>query len=95
MNAIAATDRPALTSDEDNLLYQVANNGAVQARLTAEASVAGDRKIALNQSMSNVAGADLTQTLVQLSQTQNAYQAALQSSANILQLQQYLLSYLP
>jgi len=42
-----------------------------------------------------VAGADMTQTLVQLNQAQNAYRAALQSSATILQLQSSLLAYLP
>lgn len=94
-NAVATVDQPALSKDEDNIIYQVAGNGAVQAQLDAESSIAQSRSSSLQDSISKVAGADLTQTLVQLSQTQNAYQAALQSSANILQLQQYLLNYLP
>jgi flagellar hook-associated protein 3 FlgL len=93
--AVASKDQPALTNDENNIIYQAATNGAVQSRLDAEASLATARKTSLQQSISNVAGADMTQTLVQLSQTQNAYQAALQTSSSILQLQQSLLAYLP
>ena len=93
--AVASKDQPALTNDENNIIYQAATNGAVQSRLDAEASLAAARKTSLQQSISNVAGADMTQTLVQLSQTQNAYQAALQTSSSILQLQQSLLAYLP
>jgi flagellar hook-associated protein 3 FlgL len=88
-------DEPALLNDENNIIYQVATNGAVQSQLDAQATIASNRESGLQTSISNVAGADLTQTLVQLSQNQTAYQAALQSSANMLQLQQYLLSYLP
>jgi flagellar hook-associated protein 3 FlgL len=93
--AVSTKDQPALTNDENNIIYQAATNGAVQSRLDAEASLATARKTSLQQSISNVAGADMTQTLVQLSQTQNAYQAALQTSSSILQLQQSLLAYLP
>lgn len=91
-SAVTTLDQPALLYDENNIIYAVATNGAVQGRLDAEATIMGNRKAALQTSISNVAGADLTQTLVQLSQTQNAYQAALQTSSNILQLQQSLLS---
>jgi flagellar hook-associated protein 3 FlgL len=93
-NAVANTDQPALMNDEDNIIFQVATNGAVQSRLDAESTIAQNRKSYLQQSISDVAGADLTKTLVALSQTQNAYQAALTSSSSILQLQQYLLQYL-
>lgn len=94
-NAIAATDRPALSKDEDNLIYQTANNGVILSRLDTAASSASDQQTSLQQSLANVAGADLATTLVQLSQTQNAYQVAAQSSAKFLQLQETLLSYLP
>jgi flagellar hook-associated protein 3 FlgL len=93
-NAVTTTDQPALRNDEDNIIFQVATNGAVQARLETQATIASNRKSYLQEAVSNVAGADLTQTLVHLNETQNAYQAALQSTSNILQLQQYLLSYL-
>lgn len=83
-SAIASTDRPALTKDEDNLLYQISNNGAMQTRLQTAASRASERLLSLEQSISKEADADLTSTLVELSQAQNAYQAALQSGAMLM-----------
>jgi flagellar hook-associated protein 3 FlgL len=94
-NAVTTTDLPALTNDENNIIYQVADNGAVQTRLDTAASAATTSQTALQQSITNVAGADLTQTLVQLTQANNSYQAGLQSASAILQLQQSLLAYLP
>jgi flagellar hook-associated protein 3 FlgL len=94
-NSINTVDQPALTKDSDNILYQVSNNGAVQARLEVAASAASTQQSGLTTSLNNVAGADLTQTLTQLTQAQNAYQIALQSSATILQLKTTLLASLP
>lgn len=94
-SAISKTDSPALTQDQNNIIYQVANNGAIQSRLSLAASAASNDQTSLQQSLTNVAGANLTQTLTQLTQTQNAYQAALQTTSSILQLKQYLLAYLP
>lgn len=91
-NAVANTDRPALSKDEDNLLYQVASNGAVQARLETAATTATNRTSSLEKSVSQEADADLSQTLVKLSQTQTAYQAAMQTGARVLNLS--LLDYL-
>ena len=54
--AVASKDQPALTNDENNIIYQAATNGAVQSRLDAEASLATARKTSLQQSISNVAG---------------------------------------
>jgi len=93
-SAIANTDRSALAADEDNILYHVSNNGAVQSRLEAAASVADSRSLSLQKAITQVSGADLTATIVQLSQAQTNYQAALQSSASILQLNNSLLNYL-
>ena len=42
--AVASKDQPALTNDENNIIYQAATNGAVQSRLDAEASLATARK---------------------------------------------------
>ncbi len=84
--AIAGTDRAALNRDEDNLIYHLGANGAMQARLEASAAIAGDRGLALEQQVSGEADADLAQTLVRLNETQNAYQAALQSGGKILNL---------
>lgn len=94
-NAISTVDQPALTNDENNIIYQIGNNGAAQSRLQVAASSVSDQQNALSTSLSNVAGADLAQTLTQLTQAQNAYQIALQSSSTILQLRTSLLSYLP
>ena len=84
--AIAGTDRAALARDEDNLIYHIGANGAMQARLEASAAIAADRGMSLEQRVSGEVDADLAQTLVRLNQTQNAYQAALQSGGKIINL---------
>ncbi len=81
---IAAADRPALSKDEDNLIYHLSNNGALQSRLDAASTIASSRASAVNGLVSNEADADMAQTLVRLNQTQTAYQAAIQSAASIM-----------
>jgi flagellar hook-associated protein 3 FlgL len=83
VTAIAANDRPQLQHDEDNLLFHVSQNGAIQARLDASKALLADHGSAVNTQISNEADADLAQTLVQFNATQNAYQAALQSGAKL------------
>lgn len=90
--AIAATDRANLANDEDNILYHMSANGAIQSRLETAASLSRQRGLALETQVSREVDADLAQTLVKLSQTQTAYQAALQSGAQTLNLS--LLDYL-
>jgi flagellar hook-associated protein 3 FlgL len=85
VTAIAATDRPQLTADEDNLLIHFGDNGALQARLEVNDDLAQQRSQSIESLVSQEADADLAQTLVRLTQTQNAYQAALQSGARLLQ----------
>lgn len=82
--AIESTDRVNLANDEDNFLYHVGTNGAIQARLEATDSIAEKRTDTLETLISSDVDADLAQTLVRLSQTQTAYQAALQSAGKIL-----------
>ena len=89
---IANTLNGQLTKDDDNFTYQIATNAALQARLDAETSIASSRAAMLSKQISGEADADLSQTLVQLNETQTAYQAALQSGAKILSLS--LLDYL-
>jgi flagellar hook-associated protein 3 FlgL len=91
--AIISTDVPALQKDENNILYQISNNGAVQTRLNSAATLAGDTSSSLDQMISKASNADIVQTMVQLNEAQNAYQAALQSGAKIMQLS--LLNYIP
>jgi len=90
--SINATDVPQLGRDEENFILHFAGNGALQSRLEAATSQAQDRELSLENQISREADADLAQTLVRLSETQTAYQAALQSGATILS--QSLLDYL-
>jgi flagellar hook-associated protein 3 FlgL len=90
--AITSTDVPALRKDEDNILYQISNNGAAQTRLNSAATLAGDTSSSLDQMISKASNADIVQTMVQLNEAQNAYQAALSSGAKIMQLS--LLNYI-
>lgn len=92
--AIAKVDQPSLTKDEDNLIYHITNNGVIQSRLDAAATTASNIQSALQQSLTKVAGVDMTKAITQLSQAQSTYQAALQSSSVLLQLQQSVLQYL-
>ena len=91
--AITGTDSANLQKDENNQLYQISYNGAAQAHLNNAATFAANQSSSLNQMISNTAGADLVQTMVELNQAQTAYQADLQSSAKIMQLS--ILNYLP
>lgn len=90
--AVNGTDLPALQRDEDNFLFHIAQNGAMQARLEATDNLAAGRLLSVEQLISGEADADLAQTLVRLNETQNAYRAALQTGGTILN--QSLLDYL-
>lgn len=84
VTAIESTDRANLSQDEDNFLYHIGTNGAIQSRLEATDTIASNRTDTLEVLVSNEVDADLAQTLVRLNQTQTAYQAALQSAGKIL-----------
>ena len=84
--AIASTDAPAVSKDEDNLLYAVASNGAVQSQLESASNLATQQGLAVTSQISSRTDADLAQTLTQFSQAQTAYQAALQSGVSVLNL---------
>ncbi|MDB6038050.1 MAG: flagellin [Verrucomicrobiales bacterium] len=92
VTAIETGDRPGLAKDEDNIIFQLSQNGAVQSRLETAAASAKDRLSGLNIQTSKQTNADLADTLVRLNQTQNAYQAALQSAGTIMHIS--LLDYL-
>lgn len=81
---ITTTDHDNLGKDEENILYHISANGATQSRLEATAAVMTSRAGALNQSVSNEADADLTDTITRLTQVQTAYSAALQTGAKLL-----------
>ena len=90
--AITNTDSANLAKDENNIAYQVANNGVMQNHLTAAATFATTSSQSLSQMISNSSSADLMTTMVQLNKAQTSYQAALQSGAKIMQLS--LLNYI-
>jgi len=91
---INKVDQPALTKDEDNLIYHISNNGFLQTTLDAVAQGLSAKQQSLQQSLTKVAGVDLTKTITDLSQAQNTYQAALAGSSVLLQMQQSVLKYL-
>lgn len=80
------TVQGGLITSEDALVSAVAENGAVQMRIDVnrdQQTALGDN---LNELISKETSADLPQTIVKLNQAQTAYQAALQSAANIMQI---------
>lgn len=84
--AIGTTDRPALQRDEDNFIYHLGGNGAIQTRLETAGTLTSNRSLSLTQMISREVDADLAQTIVELNQAQTAYSAALQSGAGILRM---------
>ncbi len=93
--AVATTDHAALLADGRNIIFQSAHYGLLTTQVNAAESTDRAQDVGLLDSLVDVAGADTSGTIVQLTQAQNAYQLALQSSAKVLQLQQSLLNYLP
>ena len=71
----------------------MAANGFLQSQLTVSDSMATTQSNTLKQSISDGSDVDLAQTLTQLSATQSAFQAALQSGASMLSSNQSLLDY--
>lgn len=82
--AIASTDKPAIASDENNIIYNLSQNGTTQSQLGALSSSASSRSTALDQGVSKETDADLAETLVRLNETQTAYQATLKSAGTIM-----------
>ena len=91
--SISSTDTPALGKDENNIISQISNNGAIQTQLETAQTANTQQATSLTQLVSTQADANITDTIVQLNQAQYAYQAALQSGAGIMQ--KSLLDYLP
>ena len=88
LNTTAAI--PAIQGDliatEDQLVSSIAENGGVQTRIAAVQSTQKDLTISLESLVSKETDADLPSTIVKLTQAQTAYQAALQSAANIMKI---------
>ena len=90
--AISSTDAPALQKDENNIITSISSNSVLQATLTSATNIAAAQSTNFTTQISNETSADLATTLTQLTQTQTAYQAALESGAKIMNLS--LLDYL-
>lgn len=75
-----------LTATEDTLVFAVAESAGMQTRIEASQSQQSDRLTSLDALVSGEIDADLPSTIVKLNQIQTAYQAALQSGANIMRL---------
>ena len=92
-SAISSNDIPALAKDESNVVNQISANGVVQSALESFSNSTSQQSTNIATQVSNASSADLATTLSRLSQTQTAYQAALQSGALVKQLTN--LSFLP
>ena len=84
--AIASTDSPNLTTDENHMVSSIAENGVLQSTLESASTTATQLGTSITAQTSNLTSADLTTTMTKLDQTQTAYQAALQSGEMIMNL---------
>lgn len=75
-----------LGDSEDELVASIANLGGVQTRIEAAQTSQSDRTSSIDGLISSETSVDLPTAIVKLSQTQTAYQAALQSASNIMSL---------
>lgn len=80
------TSQAALVTSEDLFVSSIAEHGGVQTRIESTQSQLADRALSLKSLVSDETEADLPSTIVRLNQTQTAYQAALQSAANIMKI---------
>ena len=81
-----------LQTSEDAILGSITNVATTQTRLEGDRAQNSARFSDLEQSTSKLTDADLSQTVVKLTQTQTAYQAALQVGAQVMRVS--LLDYL-
>jgi len=84
--AAVSSTQTALVGSEDLLVSAIAEQGAVEMRIEVNQSQQKDRAAELQKLVSAEVDADLPSTVVKLNQAQTAYQAALQSAANIMKL---------
>jgi flagellar hook-associated protein 3 FlgL len=80
------TAQTGLIAAEDVLVSALGEHGGVQTRIEASRTQLGDLATSIETLVSNETDADLPSTIVKLTQTQTAYQAALQSAASIMRL---------
>lgn len=91
-SAAVTAVQPALDSSENLIVNALSEQGAVQLRIDVSKTQQQTRSQDLEKLVSNEADTDMATTVVKLSQTSTAYQAALASASKILQMS--LLDYL-
>lgn len=84
--AAVSSTQAGLIQSEDNLVAALAEHGGIEVRIEANRFQQLDRADNLESLVSSETDADLPHTIVRLNQTQTAYQAALQSGANIMRI---------
>ncbi|HVU15306.1 MAG TPA: flagellin [Candidatus Didemnitutus sp.] len=87
------TAQNGLLTTENTIVNSIAGQGAVQMRIEVNQAQQTSAQTSIGQLISGETDADLPSTVVKLTQAQNAYQAALQSSASLMKTS--LLNYLP
>lgn len=91
--AAIASARAKLLVSEDDLIGIIADNSALQTRMESIRAQADARFTNMQSLISKDADVDVSQTMVNLTRVRTAYQAALQSGAQVMKLS--LLDYLP
>lgn len=81
---VRTTDFNNLLKDEENILHHFGSIGAIESRLDVGSALTNRRKASLEGLVSQESDADLAITLLELSQVQNAYAAALKTGGTIL-----------
>jgi flagellar hook-associated protein 3 FlgL len=81
-----ASAQTALIGGEDTFISALASIGAVEMRIEVNRKQQQSRGDSLVNLVSSETSADLPDTIVRLNQSQVAYQAALQSAANIMRI---------
>ena len=84
LNAVNETIRTDLETSEDDLIFALSRQGSVQLRIEFDINLNQQRYTDLEENISSEADVDLSQTIVRLTQVQNAYQASLQSAGRVL-----------
>lgn len=84
--SIVAATRDQLLADEENLLFHIANNGAIQATLETAVNARRSETLALSGEVSRRADVDIAEASIEMQKTQLNYQAALQSAASMMDL---------
>ncbi len=77
--------RQTLSDVEDDLLVNLSELGNKQSRLQTVRTIEDARYLQTAEEVSGLADADLAQTLLELNQSQVAYEAAMRSAATLLQ----------